>query len=116
MVQRRRTRAATVAPVKVTNPPAANYTRSCGCTYRYDILPNGWERCDRHNTEETVEQQLEQTYGMPKCPECKSDARRQKCMWEMGGGCPRHLVNEKWDQMKRAGTAYALLQKELADL
>ena len=24
------------------------------------------------------------------CPECGVGADRPKCMWEMGGGCPRH--------------------------
>lgn len=27
------------------------------------------------------------------CPECGVDANRPKCMWEMGGGCPRHDPN-----------------------
>lgn len=25
-----------------------------------------------------------------KCPQCDTDADRQKCMWDMGGSCPRH--------------------------
>lgn len=25
-----------------------------------------------------------------KCPECGSMAERPKCLWEMGGACPRH--------------------------
>jgi hypothetical protein len=25
-----------------------------------------------------------------KCPECGSNAKRPKCLWEMGGHCPRH--------------------------
>lgn len=28
------------------------------------------------------------------CPECGASAERQKCMWDMGGGCPRHDAGE----------------------
>jgi hypothetical protein len=38
-----------------------------------DVLPKGWrEDPDR------------------KCPECGMGAQRQKCAFDLGGGCPRH--------------------------
>lgn len=33
---------------------------------------------------------------VPLCPECGTDARRGKCLWELGGDCPRHAVLRAW--------------------
>lgn len=38
----------------------------------------------------TVEYLPENWKAGLKCPECDGSAERQKCMWDRGGGCPRH--------------------------
>jgi hypothetical protein len=38
---------------------------------------------------------------MPVCPECKESVMRPKCMWELGGDCPRHEVRREWEAGKR---------------
>ena len=30
-----------------------------------------------------------------KCPECGSASDRQKCLWDLGGNCPRHYVRDE---------------------
>lgn len=38
----------------------------------------------------------------PRCPECGVNALRPKCMWELGGACPRHEVSEAYRAAQRA--------------
>ena len=35
-----------------------------------------------------------------KCPECGAGANRQKCMWEMGGSCPRHDAQRDYERSR----------------
>jgi len=58
------------------------------------------------------------------CPECDAAADRPKCMWEMGGNCPRHdpdnykpspYVVTVDPLCTEAATALASLQAELAE-
>lgn len=88
-----------------TNP----YTRKCGCLHRGP--GHEWERCDRHEAEDRVEEQLVETFGKPVCPEGCGDVRRPKCMWE-ASDCPRHEVKHAWDKLKRAAIAYAVDDEE----
>lgn len=37
---------------------------------------------------------------VPLCPDCKIDARRPKCLWELGAACPRHAVLDAWRKRK----------------
>ena len=37
----------------------------------------------------------------PKCPECGADANRPKCLWELGGDCPRHKVMAEYRKRQR---------------
>jgi hypothetical protein len=32
----------------------------------------------------------------PKCPLCEAGVDRPKCMFELGGDCPRHEVKREW--------------------
>lgn len=41
----------------------------------------------------------------PKCSECQSDARRQKCLHDLGGYCPRHRELVEWEKRVEAGMA-----------
>jgi len=38
-----------------------------------------------------------------KCPECNSTVMRQKCMWELGGDCPRHELSDRVRSLKNKG-------------
>jgi hypothetical protein len=37
----------------------------------------------------------------PKCPECGANALRPRCLFELGGDCPRHAVAAEWKKKKR---------------
>lgn len=38
----------------------------------------------------------------PVCPECMVDARRQKCMWELGpAGCARFAVLDEYRKRRK---------------
>jgi hypothetical protein len=32
----------------------------------------------------------------PECPECHAKVGRPKCLFELGGACPRHALREAW--------------------
>lgn len=74
-------------------PISHRITLECGC---YHDQQTGWNRCASHQLQKRVEAQMEAERGIPKCPECHSDARRPKCLFELGGNCPRHNIREKW--------------------
>lgn len=40
---------------------------------------------------------------IPRCPEpgCNTDARRGKCLFELGSACPRHKVREEWQRLMK---------------
>ena len=40
----------------------------------------------------------------PICPECGADARRPKCLFELGSYCPRHDALAEW-KLKQAALA-----------
>lgn len=56
----------------------------------------------------TVEDMLANCFGPSMCPECKSDARRPKCMFELGGDCPRHEVLDIWQNLNNSARKYVL--------
>jgi hypothetical protein len=37
----------------------------------------------------------------PKCPECGASALRPRCLFELGGDCPRHIIAADWKKRKR---------------
>lgn len=59
-----------------------------------------------------VEQKLEDSFGSPKCPECKSDARRPKCFFEYGSSCPRHNILDSWYSLNNTARNYVLKTEE----
>jgi hypothetical protein len=62
-------------------------------------------RCDQPNRA-LIEEGLEQVFPAPMCSECHTDARRPKCMFELGGGCPRHEALDAWNSLRYAALKY----------
>lgn len=66
----------------------------CGCQHRG--VGYQWEKCPKHKRKDEIETQMIIDLGEPKCSGCNADARRQKCLWDMGGFCSRFPEMEKW--------------------
>ena len=78
------------------------FSMPCGCEYD----GKQWNQCEQHARKTTAEHLLVEVIGEPKCPEGCGDARRPKCMWEMGAGCPRHAILDPWNEAVRGLTRY----------
>lgn len=80
------------------------YERPCGCYH--DGAGHSWVRCEAHKHEEEIEKRLEDTFGIPVCPDGCGDVRRPKCLWE-AADCPRHAVSDRWKRLKKAAIEFA---------
>lgn len=100
----------------VSATPRKNIELPCGCEFHYEIDPPGWVPCVTHRREQEAELKLEEAFGVPRCPEpgCGADARRPKCMFEMGSYCPRMPVLDDWRNMIKAAARY-LATKEMIE-
>lgn len=80
------------------------YTLDCGCERTIGIGTT--ELCSKHAGRIKAEADVEAAFGPPKCPDCKSDARRPKCFFELGQECPRHVVLDTWNDIRLALEKY----------
>jgi len=87
----------------MTFTPDNPFRRKCGCLHRG--VGYEWEYCPTHTLRREIEAKLEQIFGRPECPECLSDARREKCLWE-ASYCPRHPVLRRWEELNDAAFRY----------
>jgi hypothetical protein len=60
--------------------------------------------------ESRTEVNMKKEIDHPKCPECGADARRPRCLFELGGDCPRHEALKEWKQKNSNGGKGGLLR------